>query len=212
MGSGITTVTATSTTGPMTINSAASAVATVTATSSTGPVTVTTGGGADVVTLTTADTSGNSITTGAGADTITATAVSATTNGTIITGGTGADTIVITGNTSKDTIVIGNTDSGITMATADRITGFLSADDALKMGTAGTDGVNYVEASVIVADFAAALTAANAALNGTVLYSFQWDATNGYLFEDTGVDGIADQVIVLVGITNAGIVFGDIIA
>lgn len=217
MGAGVTTVLATSTTGPLTINAAAAVVATVTATTSTGFVNVTTGTGADTVTVTTgnAGAGGNVIVTGAGNDTIVATAAAATTAGNTITGGLGADTIDITGNTAPDTIVIGNTDSGLTVATADRITGFSTAIDFLKMGIAGTDNVNYVEAGGAVADLAAALAAANIALNGTVLYSFQWITgvnAAGYLFEDTGVDGIADQVVVLVGIDNTGIAFGNIIA
>ncbi|MDO9601872.1 MAG: DUF4214 domain-containing protein [Rhodocyclaceae bacterium] len=216
MGAGVTTVLATSTTGPLTINAANAVVATVTATTTTGFVNVTTGAGADTVIVTTGDVAGgNVIVTGAGNDTIDVSAAVATTSGNTITGGLGADTIILTGNTSKDTIVIGNNDSGITVATADRITGFDTTKDFLKMGIAGTDNVNYVEAGSAVADFAAALTAANAALNGTVLYSFQWVTginAAGYLFQDTGVDGIADQVVVLVGIDNAGIAFGNIIA
>lgn len=69
-------------------------------------------------------------------------------------------------------------------------------------------------------DFATALTNANAALAAlkvanpasTELANFQWDATNGYLFNDTNADGTADQVIVLVGITGATFAVSDIIA
>ncbi len=210
MGAGVTTVTATSTSGAMTINSAAAVVATVTATTTSGAVTVTTGAGADSVTLTTGDTSGNVITTGAGNDTIDASATTASTSGNTITGGLGADAIILTGNTSKDTIVIADGDTGITVATADSITGFTAADDTLKMGLAGS-APNYVEAGAAVADFAAALTAANVALDTTVLYAFEFDATNGYLFKDTNADGTADEVVVLVGITNASIAFANIV-
>jgi len=90
------------------------------------------------------------------------------------------------------------------------------------MGTAGDATANtgtYVEASAAVADFAAALTAANTALAtlagtsaATELYSFQWDANNGYLFNDTDGNGTADQVVVLVGITGASIAATDIVA
>jgi hypothetical protein len=78
---------------------------------------------------------------------------------------------------------------------------------------------NYVEAGAAVASFSAALTAANAALatlNGTSaaaeLYSFQFDAANGYLFDDTDGDGAADQVIVLAGIDNNEFAHSSIIA
>ena len=221
-GSGLTTVTATSTTGAQNISGAG--LAKVTATSTTGAVTVTTDAGADVVTLTTADTAGNVITTNAGNDTITivASGTAVSTVGNTITSGLGADTITLAADASIDTIVIGNTDSGITVATADSITGFTAANDALKMGTAGDATAltgTYVEAAAAVANFTAALTAANTALAtlagtsaATELYSFQFDTTNGYLFDDIDGDGDADQVVVLAGITAATIAAADIIA
>lgn len=222
-GAGVATVTATSTTGPLTINSAASVLATVNATSTTGFVNVTTGSGADSVTVTTGNAlGGNVITTGAGNDTIDVRATTATTSGNTITGGLGADTLKLSGNTSPDRIVIGNTDSGITTASADSITGFATGIDFLRMGTVADStpaSGNYVEADAGVADFAAALVAANNALTtlaGTSpaaeLYAFQWDGSNGYLFNDTNGDGTANQVIVLVGITGTMIASADIIA
>ncbi len=57
----------------------------------------------------------------------------------------------------------------------------------------------------MVANFDAALSAANTAFGqsfGVQQYSLQWDANNGYLFNDINGDGSADQVIVLVGVTN----------
>lgn len=222
-GAGVATVTATSTTGPLTINSAASVLATVNATSTTGFVNVTTGSGADSVNVTTGNAlGGNVIATGAGNDVIDLSATTATTDGNTITGGLGADTLVLFGNTSPDTIVVGNTDSGITTATADSITGFATGIDFLRMGTvadATPASGNYVEAVAGVANFAAALVAANNALTtlaGTSpapeLYAFQWDGTNGYLFNDTNGDGTANQVVVLVGITGTMIASADIIA
>ena len=164
------------------------------------------------VSLTTA---GVSVAAGAGADTITANA-----GGGAFNFGTGADTF--TAGAGTDAITIGDTDSGITVATADSITGFLSGTDTLTLGLIGDNTANtgnYVEAGAAVADFAAALAAANtglAVLNSTsaaaTLYNFQFDATNGYLFEDTDSDGDADQVIILVGETNATIAHSDIIA
>jgi hypothetical protein len=150
---------------------------------------------------------------GAGKDTILGDAGNDT-----ITGGADADSMG--GGAGTDTFVIGTGETGITVATADSIGGFATGADKLKLGLAGdaTAGTgNYVEAGAAAADFTAALAAANtalAALNGTSaatqLYAFQFDATNGYLFEDTNSDGTADQVIVLVGITNTGIGAGDI--
>ena len=142
----------------------------------------------------------------------------------VITGGAGAD--VMTGGIGIDTFTIGNTDSGITVVTADTITDFATGVDLIKLGLAGDATAaaatqNYVEASVAVVDFTAALAAANialAALNGTAgntaaeLYAFEFDAVNGYLFNDTDGDGDADQMIVMTGINNTEILAADITA
>lgn len=183
-----------------------------------GNQTVTTGGGADVIIATTWG--GNNVySTGAGNDTITLLATGAATGNTI-TPGTGADVINLKINAAPDVLVIGNLDSGITLATADRVTNFAS-NDTLKMGTAGVAGGTgtYVEASAAVADFAAALAAANVALaaldgtsSATELFAFQFDGTNGYLFNDTNGNGTADQVIVLVGVTSTMISEANIVA
>ena len=143
-------------------------------------------------------------------------------------GGDGADTLIagagsdsLTGGSEVDVFVFGTTDSGLSLATADSITDFTSAADTLRLGLAG-DGTagtgNYVEAGAAVADFAAALAAADlalAALNGTSaasqLYAFEFDGTNGYLFVDTDSDGDADQVIVLTGVDSTEISAGDIV-
>jgi len=196
-GTGVTTVTSTATTGSRIINSAAAVVATVTLTSG------------DAL-------GGNTITTGTGNDTITIlpSGTVASTVGNTITGGPGADTVTLANDASNDTIVIADGDSGITVATADSITNFTSADDRLKTGLAGS-AANYAEAGAPVADFAAALAAANMALDGSVRYSFQFVGAGptlmGYLFKDTDGDGTADQVVVLVGVDNIGFQFQDII-
>lgn len=132
----------------------------------------------------------------------------------ILVGGLGADSL--TGGTGNDTYIVFNGDSGITFPTADSIIGFTTGADKLSLGlsgdaTAGTG--NYVEAGAAVADYAAALLSANtalAALNGTsgagTLYAFQFDGTNGYLFEDYTSDGNADQAIILVGINDPNMI------
>ena len=137
-----------------------------------------------------------------------------------ITGGLGGDKM--NGGAGADKFVIGNTDSGLVIASADEITGFVSGSDTLSLGFVGDATAvtgNYVEAGAAVADFTAALTAANAALAtlagtsaATELYAVQWDASNGYLFNDTDGNGTADQVIVLVGITGATFAAADIVA
>lgn len=223
------TLTTTTTTGAQTITTG-NGNATVFATASTGAVGITTGTGADTVTLTTsADTNGVGcvINTGAGNDSITiiAAGAAATSIPNLITGGLGADTITLGNDAEWNTLVIGNADSCITLAGADRIIGFVAATDTLKMGTAAAAGGgsttnNYVEAGVAVSDFAAALGAANIQLAALALattgaleaYAFQWDASNGYLFNDTNGDGTADQFVMLVGIIGTAISEADIVA
>ena len=134
-----------------------------------------------------------------------------------VAGGTGADTL--TGGAGADVLILSTAGlSGLTLATADRITDFLTGSDVLRLGLAGT-ATNYSEAGTSVADFATALAAANTALgalNGgpggadAQLYNFQFDATNGYLFIDRNSDGVADEVILLVGIDNTEIAPSDI--
>ena len=146
--------------------------------------------------------------------------ITAHANGGVITGGKGADTM-IAGN-GADTFVIHAGDSGITVATADSITSFATGADKLSLGLAGDATAstgNYVEAGAAVADFGAALTAANTALGAlnasstaAKLYAFEADATNGYLFIDQNSDGTADNVIVLVGVAADGFAATDIVA
>jgi len=134
-----------------------------------------------------------------------------------ITGGTGADTL--TGGNGADVFILSTPGhSGLTLTTADRITDFTSGSDVLRLGLAGT-ATNYSEAGAAVADFTAALAAANTALavlnsgaggGDAQLYNFQFDATNGYLFIDRNSDGLADEVIVLVGVNSGQIAPGDI--
>lgn len=219
--SGAATLTTTSTTGNQTIQTGTTGGNDkITAVATTGNVTVSTGAGDDVVSVTTVGTAGGegaiTITTGAGNDTITIVNAAAG-DSAMITAGAGADKITLGTDAAK--VVIGNTDSGITVATADSITGFVSSTHTIALGFNG-GATNATEAAAAVADFATALTNANAALAAlkvanpasTELANFQWDATNGYLFNDTNADGTADQVIVLVGITGSTFAVADIVA
>jgi len=123
---------------------------------------------------------------------------------------------LLIGQAGSDFFVLGSATSGVTEATADVIADFSSGADHIGMGgTSGSDS-NYHEASVMVGDFAAAQTAANAALNGTVRYAFEYDATQGYLFFDGNADGDindggVDVVVTLSGIDHHEIVATDII-
>ena len=149
------------------------------------------------------------ITAGAGAQTIT----TGTGNDTIV-GGAGAD--VMTGGTGADTFAYGtlttvSAQTGITLATADTIADFVSGTDLIKTGTAGS-GTNYAEAGAAT-DFATAQAAADTAMDTTVVYYLTSTAADGgLLFVDSNVDGTADAVIKLTGITSSNFAFTDIIA
>lgn len=133
----------------------------------------------------------------------------------VFVGGKGQDTMTSTSILGTDRFVIGDMDSSIIEANADVINGFSSLFHSIDLDIAGVDGTNYVESAVAVVDFAAALVAANAALVGlnaaAPQVAFEFDATNGYLFEDTNGDNTADQVIILVGIDNTEIAAIDIV-
>ena len=197
------------------------------ATANAGSVTITMGAAATAVDLDLATgTVGYSVVGGAAAVGITgsdfADTISAagSTGNVTIAGGAGADSMTgsndlvgpATSTYAYGTLATVSAQTGITVATADTITNFVSADDAIKTGLAGA-GV-YQEGGVAVAGFTQALAAANAAMSGTaIVYSFQFDATNGYVFVDSNGDDAADAVIVLAGVnTAAGFDVADIIA
>lgn len=141
-----------------------------------------------------------------------------------VTGGKGADSM--TGGAGNDTFVIASGDAGKTAATIDSIIAFKTAGtDKLKLGTAGSV-TNYTEvdlASGGASNVADALTAANTAMDGTIMFALiedststgagDWDGTvDSILFIDFNLDGTADAAVKLVGKLGADIVFGDIIA
>lgn len=104
------------------------------------------------------------------------------------------------------------------LATADIITDFVSGVDKLDFTNmpAALDGVagdNYAEA-VAAADFTTALGNANTAFDSTVMYYLTASTADntGLLFFDANLDGNADGVVSLVGITSANFAATDIIA
>jgi hypothetical protein len=149
--------------------------------------------------------------------------VASKSGGNTITGGDGKDTFVI-GNGYSGSIIIKSTTetrdaSGIKitysaeMQGSDTITDFNSQVDRLSLGKVA-NRANYAEGTESVEDFSAALTAATVLLKAMRTsgerFAFEFDSTNGYLFDDVNGDGIADQVIVLTGIDNEGIAASDI--
>ena len=135
------------------------------------------------------------------------------------------------GVSTSDTFVFHHGDSTLVQVTADVVNDFGNGPDILRffnpdgtvfLGIDAGNGINYVEAAGSnlpapggkVANFAEALTAANTALavlNANVnasagaLVSFQYDATNGYVFQDTDGNGVADQVVILIGVDSTEI-------
>lgn len=124
-------------------------------------------------------------------------------------GGAGAITDTFTGGAGKDTF---NILAGITAATADVITDFVSKTDKLEFGGAAGTSVNFTKGLSAVADFAAALAAANVALNAAAVgYNAQQVGSDVWVFYNDGVAAGADQVVKLTGVALAGIEAADII-
>lgn len=161
-------------------------------------------------------TSGNdTIATGGGNDTV--------------TGGAGVDAMTAGGGNDKFIFAAG--DTGKTATTVDSITAFNTAgDDSISFGVAAT-ATNYTEVGQIDtgttgATFTELTTAANNALNGTVQFAILVDGStdaanagagavasgNTYAFFDRDMDGTADEVVQLVGITANDVAQSDFIA
>jgi Ca2+-binding RTX toxin-like protein len=137
-----------------------------------------------------------------------------------LTGAGGADTI--TGGVGVDVMAGGTSvgdrfnyvdlstlaaQTGITIETSDLITDFDGVwGDRISTGLSGIPGTNYAESAAQV-DFGAALAAANASMNGTIIYYLTQstaDANVGLLFIDTDAvpDGSANAVIRLTGVNS----------
>lgn len=133
---------------------------------------------------------------GAGNDTVIGTSRNDT-----IDGGTGADTM--TGGAGADTFVI-DSDGVATAAVADVVTDFsLSAGDTLDFTTAYNAATDkYAEGSAAVADYAAALAAANTifAANTDTSFVAQQVGSDTYVFFGAALDSAATEVVKLVGV------------
>jgi Ca2+-binding RTX toxin-like protein len=105
----------------------------------------------------------------------------------------------LAGGAGADTFNFASTETGITLATADTITDYAVVDFFDFAQVAGS-AANYFEgAAGGTNDFAAALAAADIALNGTRLYAAISYGADVGLFVDLNGDGTSDQVIILVG-------------
>lgn len=193
----------------------------------TGNGTNTVNGGAGVDTLTLTGNGALTFNGGAGADVVTITTTATATAASTITGGAGADVITLGAlGSGVDTLVFGATDSGATLATADQIRNFKTAgSDVLNFNLAAGDTTNYAEdAAGAYATYATALTAADAFFAGATGASagvryYVTDATNSdgagnagaIVFIDRNGDGVSDQSVILVGQSEAGLSFLDIV-
>ncbi len=132
-----------------------------------------------------------------------------------ISGGAGAVSDTLTGGAGADTFVLTTGLTGITATGAEVITDFVTKSDILKVGIAGS-ATTYTEATAAVADFTAALAAANAALTpaGGVQINAQQVGSDVWVFvdsNDSGAINAGDVVVKLVGVSLAGIEAGDFI-
>ncbi len=132
---------------------------------------------------------------GAGNDFITGTGSANT-----LRGGTGVDSLF--GGGGVDTFLFSAGETGITATTIDHIQDFLSGTDRLVFGGSVGNATNFFDAGV-VGNFAAAKIVADTAMNGTVQYVFADNGSNdSWLFFDRDMNGVADQAVELVGVTN----------
>jgi Ca2+-binding RTX toxin-like protein len=188
----------------------------------------------DGLTITTTASVSATISTGIGDDNITGGAGNDTLNGgsgaDTLAGGTGVDRL--TGSAGADVFnFTAASATGITVATADTVTDFLTAVDTINVnfdgnGAGDADSV-YTEADgTSVADFTALVALVNAAFtsttggaaagNGDVYVSFNaLGSGNAYVFideNDDGSFGTGDTLIILTGVdTAAKIAAGDFI-
>lgn len=135
----------------------------------------------------------------------------------IISGGAGAVADTLTGGAGNDKFIV---IAGITAATADVITDFVTKADKIDFAAAGNGAAlaaagDYTEATAAVADFAAALAAANLVLTnagGVRQVNVQQVGSDSWVFYNNGAAAGADQVVKLTGVALTGIEFGDILA
>ena len=145
----------------------------------------------------------------AGSDYLTGTGAADTMNGgagaDFMSGGAGAD--LMTGGTGADQFVFAAGDSGITLATADTVTDFLTGVDTI--ATSQLPGNATIADGGALVDFAAFVTAANAVLTAGAGTNDVYVAYNAAASDnawvvvdenDSGSVDAGDTVIVLVGV------------
>ncbi|SFC17380.1 Hemolysin-type calcium-binding repeat-containing protein [Polaromonas sp. OV174] len=133
----------------------------------------------------------------------------------IISGGAGAaisDTL--TGGAGNDKFII---IAGATATAADVITDFVTAADTIAFAATVGTALTFTKGTAAVADFAAALLAANTALAvsavaGSTEYVAQQVGSDTYVFYAAAAGSVATQAVKLVGVDLAHIAAADIVA
>lgn len=129
-----------------------------------------------------------------------------------IDGKAGADQM--TGGAGADKFVI-DSDGAATAAVADVVTDFsASAGDKLTFGFAAGSGTGlYAEGATAVADYAAALAAANTAFaaDTTAIYNAQQVGSDLYVFYAAASESVAAEVVQLVGVSLTQFAAADIV-
>lgn len=160
---------------------------------------------------------------GVGAD-ATVTAAVPSTQGVTAANAAGFAADTMTGGAGNDKFIISNALSATPVATdADVVTDFVSGSDTLSFllitgaGNIAGTSANYAEGTAAVANFTAAVAAADAHFNGTVRYSAQQIGSDTFVFFDQNADGNFTQagndfVVKLTGVSLDGIAFADIVA
>lgn len=118
----------------------------------------------------------------------------------LLIGGTGKDTL--TGGLDADTFQFAFGDTGVSSASFDTITDFVTGQDLIDLSsvTGGLPVSAYAEGTIASNLFADALTAARAMAIGGVSTVFVAGTTDGYLFWDGNGDGTLDQSVMLKGL------------
>ena len=136
-------------------------------------------------------------------------------------GGAGADSITgsagvdaMTGGLGADTFTIATAHTGATILLGDTVADFVTGTDFLNLDVAGA-AANYSEADgALVATIAAAITAAQLVLDGTVLYYFLYNFNAGgtglLIYDADGTAGGEDVITLTGGATAAFLALADI--
>jgi len=99
------------------------------------------------------------------------------------------------------------------LAKADLITDFNMSEDTISFGLAAGSVTNYIEAAT-AADYATAYANANTAFDGSIQYYLTASTADavGLLFVDANLDGSADLVVQMTGVSQANFTAANIIA